>query len=143
MVLKTAKGSIDTMDAGIEDTLSNYLADNYTNILRIRSTDDSRVPSGELTDNLMVPDASPRAMLVARYEYDVRKLYLIQKPLRDWCGKQQINYAAFVDGLRKGRTKAVNKKQRMGKGTRMNLPPSDVLVLDCSEFMLDEAVSET
>ena len=142
-VLKTAKGSIDTMDAGIEDTLSNYLADNYTNILRIRSTDDSRVPSGELTDNLMVPDASPRAMLVARYEYDVRKLYLIQKPLRDWCGKQQINYAAFVDGLRKGRTKAVNKKQRMGKGTRMNLPPSDVLVLDCSEFMLDEAVSET
>jgi hypothetical protein len=65
-------------------------------------------------------------------------MYLLPKPLREWCGKQQINYQTFVESLKTGQTRAVTKKIRMGKGTRMNLPPSDALVLDCSEFMSDE-----
>jgi hypothetical protein len=85
-----------------------------------------------------VPDGSPRGTLVARYEYDVRKLYLLIKPLKEWCGKQQINYAGLVDGLKTGRTKARKEKVRLGKGTHINLPPTDVLVLDCSGFMDDE-----
>lgn len=140
-MLKAANENIESMDSGPEDTLTGYLAENYNNILRIRSTDDAR----SLTDNLehlIIPDATPRMTLIARYEYDVKKLYLMPKPLRDWCVKQQINYLAFVDALRKGRTKAVSKKQRMGKGTNMNLPASDVWVLDCSEFM-DDIVEQT
>jgi hypothetical protein len=68
----------------------------------------------------------------------VKKLYLLPKPLKAWCGKQQINYAGFVDGLKTGGTKAIKAKVRLGKGTHINMPPADVLVLDCSGFMTDE-----
>lgn len=136
-VIQKAKQEIETMSGTLEDTLTSYLAENYNNILRIKSTDDARTGADAL-EHLIIPDASPRIALVARYEYDVKKMYLLPKPLREWCSKQQINYQTFVESLRTGSTRAQNKKVRMGKGTHMNLPPSDTLVLDCSEFMSDE-----
>lgn len=125
------------MSGTLEDTLTSYLAENYNNILRIKSTDDARVGSDAL-EHLIIPDASPRIALVARYEYDIKKMYLLPKPLREWCSKQQINYQSFIDSLRTSSTRAVTKKVRMGKGTHMNLPPSDAIVIDCAEFMNDE-----
>jgi hypothetical protein len=136
-VMKQAKIMISEMDIDAEYQLTDYLAENYNNMLRIRSTDDSRGTAGSL-DKTIIPDGSPRGHFVARYEYDVKKLYLIPKPLKEWCGKQQINYAGFVESLKNGRTKAVKTKVRLGKGTHINLPPTDVLVLDCSGFMNDE-----
>jgi hypothetical protein len=136
-VIQKAKEEIETMSGTLEDTLTSYLAENYNNILRIKSTDDSRIGDGAL-EHLIIPDGTPRISLVARYEYDVKKMYLLPKPLREWCGKQQINYQTFVESLKTGQTRAVVKKIRMGKGTHMNLPPSDALVLDCSEFMSDD-----
>jgi hypothetical protein len=59
-------------------------------------------------------------------------------PLKQWCVKHQINYSGFVDGLKRGRTKAKYDNKRMGKGTRMNLPPSPAIVIDCTEFMNDD-----
>lgn len=119
-----------------EEVLTTYLAENYNNILRIRSTDDSR--SAESTDTFILPDSVPRAQLVARYEYDVRRLYVLPKPFREWCLKAQIPYQDIVAELSAGRTKARMKKVRLGKGTRMNLPPADVLTLDCQDFMNEE-----
>lgn len=119
-----------------EDLLTMYLAENYNNVLRIKSTDDSRNKPG--MDEYIVPDSAPRLQLVARYEYDLKRLYLLPKPFKDWCMKQQLHYADVVDGLKKGTAKAHIKKVRLGKGTRMNLPPVDVLVLDCTSFMADE-----
>jgi hypothetical protein len=136
-IIEKAKMEIENMSGTLEDTLTSYLAENYNNILRIKSTDDSRTGTDAL-EHLIIPDASPRISLVARYEYDVKKMYLLPKPLREWCGKHQINYQTFVESLRTSQTRAVVKKIRMGKGTHMNLPPSDALVLDCSEFMSDE-----
>jgi hypothetical protein len=118
-----------------EEILTTFLAENYNNILRIKSTEDARGAADP--DICIIPDNAPRFQFVARYEYDVRRLYIIPKVLREWCGKQQIPYGDVVDELRHGRTKATMKKQRLGKGTRMNLPPMDVLVLDCSDFMID------
>jgi hypothetical protein len=136
-VIEKAKVEIDNMSGTLEDTLTSYLAENYNNILRIKSTDDARTGADAL-EHLIIPDASPRIQLVARYEYDIKKMYLLPKPLREWCSKQQINYQTFVESLKTGQTRAVVKKIRMGKGTHMNLPPSDTLVIDCSEFMSDE-----
>jgi hypothetical protein len=136
-VIEKAKVEIENMSGTLEDTLTSYLAENYNNILRIKSTDDARMGTDAL-EHLIIPDASPRLHLVARYEYDVKKMYLLPKPLREWCSKQQINYQTFVESLKTGQTRAVVKKIRMGKGTHMNLPASDALVLDCSEFMSDE-----
>jgi len=136
-VIEKAKMEIENMSGTLEDTLTSYLAENYNSILRIKSTDDARTGTDAL-EHLIIPDASPRIQLVARYEYDIKKMYLLPKPLREWCGKQQINYMTLVESLKTGQTRAVVKKIRMGKGTHMNLPPSDALVLDCSEFMSDE-----
>jgi len=135
--MKQAKLMISEMDVDVESQLTDYLAENYNNMLRIKSTDDARGSAGAL-DKIIVPDGSPRGHFVARYEYDVKKLYLIIKPLKEWCGKQQINYAGFVESLRNGRTKATKNKVRLGKGTHINMPPTDVIVLDCSGFMSDE-----
>jgi hypothetical protein len=76
---------------------------------------------------------------VARYEYDLKKLYLLPKPLKAWCGKQQINYSGFTDGLKEGRTKALKQKMRLTRGTHVAMPPVDTIVVDCTGFMDDEA----
>ena len=109
-------------------------------ILRIRSTDDARgKPPGPET--MILPEAVPRLHFVARYEYDIKRLYLLPKPLKDWCVRQQINYTSFVDMLKVPPTKLRREKMRLGRGTHMNLPPTDTLVIDCSSFM-DDATEE-
>jgi len=133
------KEALDTSSGVPEDFLTMYLAENYNNILRIKSTDDSRAKTA--TEDYIVPDSAPRVQLVARYEYDLKRLYLLPKPLKDWCMKQQLHYGDVVDGLKKGPAKAHVRKVRLGKGTRMNLPPVDVLVLDCSSYMSEELES--
>jgi hypothetical protein len=139
-VIESAKRSMDSMGSDPEAILTDYLAEHYTSILRIKSTDDAR---GKITDldHLIIPDASPRFAMVARYEYDVKKLYLLPTPLKKWCVQHQINYSGLIDGLKRGRTNASLGKQRMGKGTRMNLPSSPVIIIDCAEFMNDETES--
>ena len=78
-----------------------------------------------------MPDALPRGQLVARYETDLKKAYLVPKPLRMWCGEQQINYSAFLQDLQT-KMGATKTKVRLSKGTHMQLPPTDVIVVGCS-----------
>jgi hypothetical protein len=106
------------------------MAENYNNILRIKSTDDARKQSTGL-DHLILPDATPRMQLVARYEYDIKKLYLLPKPFKMWCSKQQIDYTNTIEALKAGRTKLKREKIRLGRGTHMNMPAADVLTLLC------------
>ena len=136
-MLRAAKASFSEMAVSPENILTEYLAENYNNVLRIKSTDDSRkAPNG--LDHLIHPEASPRMAFIGRYEYDIKKLYLLPKPLKEWCGKQQHNYAGFVDALKNGRTKAKREKIRLCRGTHINWPPVDVLTINCSAFMSDE-----
>ena len=136
--MEAAHSTVREMNADVEGILTDYLAEHYGSILRIKSTDDARKSAGVL-DQIIIPDAVPRGnAFVARYEYDIKKMYLLPKPLKEWCGKHQFNYSGFVEGLKAGRTKATKTKMRLSKGTPMNLPPADVLVIDCTEFMDDE-----
>lgn len=135
-LLQRSKDTYHTVATDPEEILTLFLAENYNNILRIRSTDDAR--SAETVDPFIVADAVPRMQLVARYEYDMKRLYIIPKIFKEWCGKQQIDYADVVAGLKRGKTRGVMQKQRLGKGTRINLPPVDCLMLDCTDFMTDE-----
>ena len=137
--MRVAQNTVRDMNTDVEAVLTDYLAEHYGSMLRIKSTDDARRAITGI-DHIITPDQIPRGnAFVARYEYDIKKMYLLPKPLREWCGKQQINYAGFVEGLKTGRTKATKAKIRLSKGTHMNLPPADVLVIDCAEFMDDEA----
>jgi hypothetical protein len=141
-VIKGTKVQAKSMDSDAETSLSNFMAENWNNILRIKSTDDARSLKKDDIEQLIIPDATPRATFVARYEYDIKVLYIYLSPLREWCVKRQINYEGFVDSLRRGRSKARIEKKRMGKGTRMSIPPLDVLCVDCSEFISEEVEDE-
>ena len=135
--MQAAQNVVAEMNTEVESILTDYLAENYNSMLRIKSTDDGRRITG--LDHLITPEAAPRGnMFIARYEYDIKKLYLLPKPFKEWCGKQQINYAGVVEGFKVGRTKAVKAKARLSKGTNMSFPPVDVLILDCSGFLNDE-----
>lgn len=136
--MKKAKDVTSELNVGVDTLLNNYLAENYNNILRIKSTDDGRNPKND-TEVLIIPDSTPRISLIARYEYDIKKLYLMIKPFKDWCSKQHLNFYTIEDQLAKGKTKAARERKRMGKGTRMNLPSDYVIALDCSAFMDEES----
>jgi hypothetical protein len=142
--VSSIKEQVSAMDVDAETTLTNFLAENYNNILRIKSTDDSRINNNSGLEHLIIPDATPRVSMIARYEYDVKVLFIYPKPLKEWCTKQQINYQGFIDALKRGRTKAKIAKKRMSKGTHMNLPAADVLHVNCEEFLDDvpEAVDK-
>jgi len=142
-LLKTNLQSVSDMGMSVEQTLNDYIAENFNNILMLKSTDDLRKLMGEPSnglDSLVVPDALPRGKLVARYETDIQKAYLLPKPLKSWCATQQINYGAFMENL-KTKLGAKRGKVRLGKGTHLNLPPSDVIIVNCRLFTDDHVDS--
>ena len=129
-LLKSNKRSVGDMSVSVEDTLNDYIHEHWSNVLWIKSTDDLRKQEDGVTP-LIIPESVPRGQLVARYETDLKKAYLVPKPLRKWCGEQQINYNSFVNELI-AKLGGKRTKARLSKGTHLGLPPTDVIVVDCS-----------
>ena len=130
-VLVQNRDMADDMITSAEQILNSYIYENWNNILQIRSTDDLRKQRDTGVDSLIVPDKDPRIQLVARYETDVNKLYLLPKPLRQWCAKQQINYSSLIQEFME-QLGGKKDKVRLGKGTHMKLKSQDVIVVDFS-----------
>jgi hypothetical protein len=82
-VMQDARTDMAEMGVDVESILTDFLADHYNGILRIKSTDDARKQATGL-DHLIHPEAVPRMNFVARYEYDIKRLYLLPKPLKEW-----------------------------------------------------------
>jgi len=120
------------MAVSLEQTLNEYINEHYDNILKIKSTSDLRKQDGSAMDSLIQPEAIPRNKLVARYETDLKKLYLVPKPFRIWCGTQQINYGAFVADLI-SKLNAKRAKVRLGRGTHFQMNPQDVIIVQLTE----------
>lgn len=129
---KENKRRVGDMAVSLEQTLNEYINEHYDNILKIKSTSDLRKQDGSAMDSLIQPDAIPRGKMVARYETDVKKLYLIPKPFRIWCGKQQINYGSFVNELVKNMG-AKRAKVRLGKGTHFQMKGQDVIIVQMGD----------
>ena len=130
------KRQVEDMSVSVEVTLNDYFHEHWNNVLWIRSTDDRRTGDPDQGNTVIIPEMMARNKLVARYETDIKRAYLIPKPLKQWCGEQQINYGAFVHEL-KSKLGAKKSKVRLAKGTHMNLPPTDVLIVDCSIEKID------
>ena len=64
------------------------------------------------------------------------------KPFRAWCGEQQINYTALISDMME-KLGAVKMKMRISKGTQLNLPPTDVIVVQFSEGFVDATPDNT
>ena len=128
--LKENKRQVEDMSISVEETLNDYIHEHWSNVLWIKSTEDLRKQEGDVA-NLVIPEALPRGKLVARYETDLKRAFLVPKPLKAWCGEHQINYNSFLQDLttKLGATKI---KMRLSRGTHMNLPPTWVIQVNCS-----------
>tara|TARA_R110000823_G_scaffold52350_1_gene129543 strand:+ start:2728 stop:5613 length:2886 start_codon:yes stop_codon:yes gene_type:complete len=126
--LRALKMNLDDMNIDIEDIISNFLTDHPRGILRVKSTDDARDPEIE---NIIDPRAgdTPLYRWAARVEYDINKLYIVPKVLKAWCVKHQHHYSAIRE-LIFAKLNGKATKMRLGKGTKMVLPPSHVI--ECS-----------
>ena len=124
------------------DTMNNFFSEHISNILQIESTYDNRKLQGNGLDTLVIPDAIARGKLVARYETDTQKFYVVPKILKTWCGEQQINYAYLVKQI-KEHCEGKRAKVRLSKGTKLNLPPADVLVMKFTVGDDDDETGDT
>ncbi len=129
----TSKGLISST----ADVLNDFVHEHWGSILKIRSTDDMRKNQGNGMDDLVIPESDPRIKLVGRYETDVKKLYIIPKVLKSWCGKQQINYSSTIEEL-KDKFNGKYVKIRLTKGTSTKMPLAHVFCVDCSKVDLEE-----
>jgi hypothetical protein len=130
-IINENRKAVLSMNIGVQQLLSEYLSENINNILQIKSTDDLRKQGNNNgLDTLVIPDATPKARLVGRYETDINRAYLIPKYLKSWCARQQLSYGSFLEDLIKD-LGARRGKIRLTKGTHLNMPPSDVLIVDC------------
>ena len=122
----------------VEALINDFVHENYGSILWIKSTDDLRgAHNSNGLDSLVVPEMQPKFRLVARYETDVKMMYIVMKALKVWCVKQRLNYDSVVMELAE-KMNARKQKMRMCKGTKMNLPAATVLAIDCASMDLPE-----
>jgi len=136
-LLKENKNGVNDMSSSVTDTLNDYIHENWGSILKIKSTDDLRKQNDNGLDSLVIPELDPKIRLVGRYETDIKRVYLIPKPLKAWCGRQQINYGSFVQDL-KDKFGGKSVKMRLTKGTPTQLPPTTVISVDCSSVGVDD-----
>jgi hypothetical protein len=132
------KNSAVEAKISVEAIVNDFVHEHYGSILWIKSTDDLRgMGNGNGLDSLVVPEMQPKMRLVARYETDVKVLYIVMRSFKVWCTKQRLNYDSVISelGEKMGGRK---QKMRMSKGTKMNLPAATVLSIDCTSLDLPE-----
>ena len=138
--LRLNKAAVSDMSVSIEQMLNDYMSENFNSMIWIKSTDRAGSGSDNGLDSLVIPDMMPRTnKLVGRYETDIKVAYLLPKPLKEWCGEQQINYGQLVQDM-KDKLGAKRKKVRITRGTQMQLPPADCLVVKCDADIPEEVV---
>jgi hypothetical protein len=82
-----------------------------------------------MLEHIVMPDSSPRISLLLRYEFDLKRLFIAVGPFRDWCVRKHVAYDSLVKSLVASSAQAKIITKRMGKGTRMNIPPTRALML--------------
>ena len=142
-LVQSNKRMVQESTLSIQAHVTNYVSDNYGNILWIKSTDDRRTntSSGDGIDSLIVPDQQPRVKFVARYETDTHMLYLLPKPFQRWCAEQRLNYQSALNEIitEMGGSR---RKMRVGKGTKFDMPPVNVIQIDCNDLELKHGSSD-
>lgn len=130
-LLPQNKNSTIATEASVFDVMNSFFTEHISNILQIESTQDNRKVQDNGMDVLALPESLARGKLVARYETDTRTFYVVPKILKAWCGEQQLNYGHLVGQIKQA-CQGKHMKVRLTKGTKLNLPPADVLVMKFS-----------
>ena len=106
------------------DILGSYLNEHNQSLLVINSEIDSR------THIESAPIQIPHRELLTRYEPDTKLLFITVKHFRDWCTKNQASYKTISDMLVKDGVIQIGIKKRLARGTKLNTPAVNTMVLD-------------
>lgn len=107
--------------------LGLFLNTHNNNMLIVNSTVDKR------SGLMQAPVREPRGELITRYEPDTKLLFITTKVLREWCSENQVSYKALVDDLYKMGACQGSLKKAMSRGSDMNTPAVNALVVDCTK----------
>jgi hypothetical protein len=108
--------------------VTEFATENWTNILKIKSTEDKRGDALEGATPLLIPEQNPRNMFVARFETDTNMFYMVPKAFKKHLNDRQINYGLTVEEMTK-QMGARKIQVRLTKGTNFNLPPIRVIAV--------------
>jgi hypothetical protein len=123
-----ASSSIKPNAANPLDQLGIFLNEHSQNLLVINSEVDSR------THMEQAPIQLPYRELITRYEPDTKLLFITTKHFRDWCTKSQASYKTIADSLEKEGIAQAGIKKRLARGTKLNTPAVNTLVIDTKKI---------
>jgi len=119
-----------SLDIDIHDLIKNYYFEKQGQIIRIKSTQDGRHKDDSgLTDTFVNPEKLPHYAWVGRYEYDIKRLYLLIKPFKDWLRRGKHSPGQVEEEITKHML-GVKRKVHLGKGTTVNIGSVYVLCLE-------------
>ena len=133
-----------SLSINIEDFIRNYYFEKQGQILRVKSTQDGRSKDGSgLIETLVNPEKLPHYAVVGRYETDTKMLFLLPKPLKEYCRKMKMNPTEVKEEL-KNRMGAETKKVHLGKGTTINIGSVQTICMpiDCGD-VADGEIAES
>lgn len=123
-----ASKSVKPNAANPLDQLGIFLNEHSQNLLVINSEVDSR------THIEQAPIQLPYRELITRYEPDTKLLFITTKHFRDWCTKSQASYKTIADSLEKDGIAQAGIKKRLARGTKLNTPAVNTLVIDTKKI---------
>jgi hypothetical protein len=136
---------VSTHSQDATHVVSDYFYAHVNDFLRIRNSNDGRLDANgrpDVLDHLVVPEAMPKNALLGRLETDTNTLFLMPKPFRLWCAERQVDFNEIVKELRTLPCGAKTVSKRMGKGTKLNLPPVSVLKLKGASWLSDAGTED-
>ena len=129
--LRKVKAYVDDSGTSVEQLLTEFATENWTNILKIKSTQDKRGENVNGPTPIIIPEQNPRNMFVARFETDTDMLYIVPKAFKKHLNDRHINYNTTVEEMIK-QMGARKIQMRLTKGTNFNLPPIRVIAVQLS-----------
>jgi hypothetical protein len=142
-IVDANKKSLMGRSVSAEASIGVFLAEHHGSILRVNSNEDRRRVHGNGLDELAVVKAErdPNVKLVARYEPDTKKLYIVKSVLTTWCIKQQINAGEFIKELSDCKNfRAIEKRVRLTKGLNMPSVATAAIILDCANTEIGDEI---
>lgn len=118
------KSAVKPNASGPLDQIGSYLNEFNQSVLVVKSEVDSR------TNMEQAPMQMPHRELLVRYEPDTQLLFLTTKHFRDWCTKHQTSYKSISEALEKDGVAQLGVKKRLARGTKLNTPAVNTMVLD-------------
>ena len=113
------------------DYVSQYILKHMQNALIIESTADLRLGSAP------VPIREPRGELLIRMEPDTKHIYLISSHFKRYVAEAKGSSAKVLKTLQQNGCLIKATRKGMSKGTYLNTPPIDVLILDAEKMGVD------